>query len=172
MTVDMKVWIYFMYIDAKCYILWRLTWNKTKVVNKLSRVPSTDWKSALSLSLIVSNQCNGHKLIIYIGSWWKLIIMRVVSIDFYCISLILIRFHWFSLIIIDFDCHRLMFQLKGKSILRLMEKRLAKCSIWFKLNEFKGIFNCLSPFSFDSIAFLNPLRRIFLKFAKCCILSC
>ena len=31
----------------KCYILWRLTWNKTKIVNKLSRVRSTDWKSAL-----------------------------------------------------------------------------------------------------------------------------
>ena len=31
----------------KCYILWRLTWNKTKVINKLSRLRSTDWKSAL-----------------------------------------------------------------------------------------------------------------------------
>ena len=47
MAVHMKVWIYFMQVDAKCYILWRLTWNKTKVVNKFSRVRSTDWKSAL-----------------------------------------------------------------------------------------------------------------------------
>ena len=36
-------------MDAKCYILWRLTWNETKVVNKLSRVRSTDWKSAVTL---------------------------------------------------------------------------------------------------------------------------
>ena len=31
-----------------CYILWRLTWNETKVVNKLSRVCGTDWKSTLN----------------------------------------------------------------------------------------------------------------------------
>ena len=36
-----------MQVDAKYYILWRLTWNKAKVVNKLSRVRSKDWKSAL-----------------------------------------------------------------------------------------------------------------------------
>ena len=46
MAVDMKLWIYVMYVDAKCFILWRLTWDKTKVVNKLSRVYRTDWKSA------------------------------------------------------------------------------------------------------------------------------
>ena len=52
MAVDMKLWIYFMWVDAKCYILWHLTWNKTKVVNKLSRVRSTDEKSALKSSTI------------------------------------------------------------------------------------------------------------------------
>ena len=44
MAVDMKLWIYFMKVDAKCDILWRLTWNKTEeVVNKLSSVRKTDW---------------------------------------------------------------------------------------------------------------------------------
>jgi len=32
------------------YILWCLTWRKTKNINKLSRVRSTDWKSALILT--------------------------------------------------------------------------------------------------------------------------
>ena len=32
---------------SRCEMLHFVTWNKTKVVNKLSRVRSTDWKSAL-----------------------------------------------------------------------------------------------------------------------------
>ena len=34
MAIDMKLWIYFMWIDAKCDISWHLTWNKTKVVKQ------------------------------------------------------------------------------------------------------------------------------------------
>ena len=51
MAVDIKF-----EVDVKCYILWRLTWNKTKVVNKLSRVRSTDWKSALMCAKVDQKQ--------------------------------------------------------------------------------------------------------------------
>ena len=40
----------------KCSILWRLTRNKTKVVNKLSRVHSTDSKSALIFSTFADSK--------------------------------------------------------------------------------------------------------------------
>ena len=50
MADAMKLCIYFMHISSwKMFtVLWCLTWNKTKNANKLSRVYSTDWKSALN----------------------------------------------------------------------------------------------------------------------------
>ena len=44
MAAKMKLWIYFMKVIAKHYILWRLTWTKAKNVNKLELIP--DFSSA------------------------------------------------------------------------------------------------------------------------------
>ena len=54
----MELWIYFMEVDAKCYILWRLTWNKTKFVNKLSRVRRMNWKYSLKLTCLRCANCH------------------------------------------------------------------------------------------------------------------
>lgn len=43
--------ICFLRVASKCHILWRLTWEKTKILNKLSRVRSTAWKSSLRYKL-------------------------------------------------------------------------------------------------------------------------
>lgn len=65
MVVDMKHWVPSRKLVAKCYILWPLTWFKTKKARNLLKVAGTDWKSSLRHHAFPL-----QKIVDWRFSWW------------------------------------------------------------------------------------------------------
>ena len=132
----MKLWIYsHVSSDVKCYILWHLTWNKTKVINNLLRVRRMDWKSSLkewwsiltpmieekSISIRCGNQTFMHHFLFYPPLHWRSI-PRHISL-LLTLSSPTVRFllHLVCTVTLQLDYHKSPTEMKC----RIWEWRLA-----------------------------------------------